>query len=265
MQTFVRVLFTLLLLAATPMPSTVSVLYAGSLVTPMEGPVASNLLRETNVRFSGEGRGSKALANFIRDGLRSPDVFISADDSLVDALAKRGLVASAVTFAGASMVLGYSPKTVHTAVFEQVAAGKRSLVDALKTPGLRLVRTDPQLDPKGARTIRAMHVLATPAEVSAILGPDDNPDQIVPEENLLVRLETGEADAGFLYSTEAIARKIPFVPLPGKAALTDEITYTLAIMKNAPHPEAAQRFAEFILKGDGRAILERAGIQYRTP
>ncbi len=265
MQTFARVLFTLLLLGATPMPSTVSVLYAGSLVTPMEGPVASDLLRETNVRFSGEGRGSKALANFIGDGLRSPDVFISADSSLVEDLTKRRLVASSVTFGNASMVVGYSPKSTYAAMFRQVRAGKRSLVDALKTPGLRIVRTDPQLDPKGARTIKAMHLLASPTDVTAILGPDENSDQIAPEETLLVRLETGEADVGFLYSTEAIARNIPSIPLPGKAALTDEITYTLAIMKNAPHPEAAQSFADFILKGDGRAILERAGIQYRTP
>ncbi|MDP9025800.1 MAG: extracellular solute-binding protein, partial [Candidatus Eremiobacteraeota bacterium] len=58
-------------------------------------------------------------------------------------------------------------------------------------------------------------------------------------------------------------RKLPAIALPGRAALSDEITYTLAIMKSAPHPEAAQRFADFILKGDGRAILESAGIHYR--
>lgn len=247
------------------MPSTVSVLYAGSLVTPMEGPVAAALLREDGLQFSGEGRGSKALANFIRDGLRRPDVFISADRSLVDDLAKRGLIASSVTFGSASMVVGYTERSRYTPLFREVAQGKRPLLDALRTPGLRIVRTDPQLDPKGARTIEAMHRLTDAATAAAILGPDDNPDQIVPEENLLVRLETGEADAGFLYSTEAIARKIPAIPLPGRSSLSDEITFTIAVMNNAPHPEAARRFTEFLLKGDGRAILERAGIHYTTP
>ncbi len=265
MRFFVPLLCTLLLLGVTPMPDSVSVLYAGSLVTPMEGPIAAALLREENLQFSGEGRGSKTLANFIRDGLRHPDVFISADSSLVDDLAKKGLVESSVTFGSASMVLGYSPKSTHAALFKSVAEGKTPLLNALRTPGLRIVRTDPQLDPKGARTIKAMHLLADPATVTAILGPDDNPAQIVPEENLLVRLETGEADLGFLYSTEAVARNVPAIPLPGKASLSEEITYTAAIMKSAPHPDAARRFVEFLVKGDGRAILERAGIHYRNP
>jgi ABC-type molybdate transport system substrate-binding protein len=51
--------------------------------------------------------------------------------------------------------------------------------------------------------------------------------------------------------------------LPGNAALTDRITYTLAIMKAAPHPQAAHAFADFVLSGPGRAILEKAGLIYR--
>ena len=33
-------------------------------------------------------------------------------------------------------------------------------------------------------------------------------------------------------------------------------------MKNAPHPDAAKAFADFILTGPGRAILEHAGLTY---
>jgi molybdate/tungstate transport system substrate-binding protein len=242
---------------------TVSVLYAGSLVTPMEGPVAQTLLSTQDVTFAGESGGSKKLANFIRDGLRSPDVFISADSKLVDQLAQRGLVASRITFGSGSMVLGYSPVSPKKSIFEAVAADRMPLVKALETPGLRIARTDPQLDPKGARTIEAMHLLTNDATVNAILGADENPTQIFPEESLLARLETGEADVGFLYSTEATARHIPAIPLPGKASLSGEITYTLAVMKAAPHPEAAQKFVDFILHGAGKRILEDAGVTYQ--
>jgi molybdate/tungstate transport system substrate-binding protein len=252
----------LLLLGAMPSGQTVSVLYAGSLVTPMEGPIAKSLLDRDGITFEGEPGGSDKLAHFIRDGLRTPDVFISADKSLVDQLAAQGLVASSVTFGSGTMVLGYSPVSPKRALFEAVAAGKEPLVDALQTPGLRIARTDPQLDPKGRRTIVAMHYLAGDALTAQILGPDENPAQIYPEESLLARLETGEADVGFLYSTEAISRHIPAIPLPGKASLSGEITYTLAVMKSAPHPQAAQQFAQFILQGDGRAILQSAGITY---
>ena len=67
---------------------------------------------------------------------------------------------------------------------------------------------------------------------------------------------------GFFYRTEAIARGLHFVPLPGAAALTDRITYTLAVMKDAPHPEQARAFEAFILSGEGREILEHAGLTY---
>jgi molybdate/tungstate transport system substrate-binding protein len=260
MRSLIILLSTLFLLAAAP-PQTVDVLYAGSLVTPMEGPIASGLAAQ-GITLAGEPGGSDKLANFIRDGLRSPDIFISADPRLTDKLQARGLLASSVTFGSGSMVLGYSPTSPHAALFKAVAAGKASLVAALETPGLRIARTDPQLDPKGARTIQAVRLLAGPAAEKRILGADANPDQIYPEESLLVRLETGEADVGFLYSTEAIARHVPFIPLPGKASLSGEITYTLAVMKAAPHPEAARRCADYLLHGGGRQILEAAGIRF---
>ena len=95
-----------------------------------------------------------------------------------------------------------------------------------------------------------------------ILGDDENPAQIFPEQDLLARVDTGQADVGFFYRTEAVARGYQFIPLPGKAALTDRIAYTLAVLKAAPHPDAARTFAEFILTGKGRAILEKAGVIY---
>ncbi|MDP9111837.1 MAG: substrate-binding domain-containing protein, partial [Candidatus Eremiobacteraeota bacterium] len=205
MRALAVLLSTLFLPGVSHEPATVSVLYAGSLVTPMEGPVADALLREDNIQFAGEGRGSTALAKLIIGNVKRPDIFISADARLIDDLRRSGLIASSETFGSASMVLGYSPRSPHRAVFDSVAAGRASLLDALQTKGLRISRTDPALDPKGARTIRAMHLLADPATVRSILGDDDNPAQIVPEENLLVRLETGESDVGFLYSTEATA------------------------------------------------------------
>ncbi len=233
----------------------VSVAYAGSLVTPMEGPIATALAARDRMRFIGEPRGSKAIANLILQGLRSPDVFISADRRDVARLAARGLVARAITFASASLVLGFAPTRHGRALYAAAKSGTRAAVlRVLRTPGLRIARTDPALDPKGARTIEALHMLG----LSPSLGV------VFPEEDLLVRLETGEADIGFLYSTEAVARKLAYVRLPGKASLSDKITYTLAILKHAPHPQAAERFAAFVLSGAGRRILEASGITYTT-
>lgn len=236
-----------------------SVLYAGSLVTQMEGPI-KDALRSRGIDFQGEPGGSKALAHLIDSGIKSPDVFISVNPSLVTGLGAK--VASATTFAGTSLGIGWSDKSKAASLFNNVVAGKTTLLNALSTPGLRIGRTDPKLDPKGAYTIEAMKMLAGEGGEHRILGDDDNAMQVFPEEDLLSRIDLGEADVGFFYRTEAIVRGLHFVALPGKASLSDKITYTLAIMKNAPHPAQARAFADFILTGAGKPILQKAGIDY---
>ncbi|HZV76709.1 MAG TPA: extracellular solute-binding protein [Candidatus Babeliales bacterium] len=240
----------------------VKVLYAGSLVTPMEGPIKT-ALRAQGIDFQGEPGGSKELANLILAGVRSPDVFISVDPALVAKLGSR--VASAHTFAGTSLGVAWAPNSRFTTLFDSVAAGQTTLRLALERSGLKIGRTDPQLDPKGAYTIEGMTIWLGREDERQILGDDENAAQIFPEQDLLARVETGQVDVGFFYKTEAIARGWRFIPLPGDAALTNKITYTLAIMKAAGHSAAAQTFADFILRWQGRAILERAGLTYFDP
>ena len=75
---------------------TVSVLYAGSLVTPMEGPIKTALAAK-GIDFQGQGAGSKMLANLIAAGAKNPDAFISVDPTLVTGRGSK--VAHASTFA----------------------------------------------------------------------------------------------------------------------------------------------------------------------
>lgn len=240
--------------------SVVSVLYAGSLVTPMEGPV-SDALRADGIQFAGEPGGSKKLANLIASGVRSPDVFISADPTIVAGLGVN--VGSSTIFARTTLGIAWSAKSRYSDVLEGVAAGRVPLLQALATQGLRIGRTDPLLDPKGVFTVNALKDIAGVKVERQLLGDDENPNQIFPEEDLLARVETGEIDVGFFYRTEAVARNYPYVPLPPSPA--SQVSYALAIMKNAPHPDAARSFATFILKGKGRDILEHAGLEYVTP
>lgn len=238
----------------------VTVLYAGSLVTPMEGPIKT-ALQQHGIDFRGQPGGSKELANLIIAGVRSPDVFISVDPKLVAKLGNR--VASATQFAGTSLGIAWAPHSRFASLFDSVLARQTTLRQALLRPGLNIGRTDPKLDPKGAYTIEGVTMWLGHDGERRLLGSDENPAQIFPEEDLLARLDTGQVDVGFFYQTEAVARGYHFIALPGGAALTDRITYTLAVMRAAPHPQAAQSFAAFILTGDGKAILERAGLTYR--
>ncbi|MHB8462038.1 MAG: extracellular solute-binding protein [Vulcanimicrobiaceae bacterium] len=260
LRSFIGTVLVLSLLGVTAAPRPVSVLYAGSLVTQMEGPIRA-AMRLQGIDVQGEPGGSKALANLIASGLRTPDVFISVDPSLVAGLGDR--VVFATTFASTQLGIGWTDHSRDAALFARVAAGKSSLLAALAIPGLRIGRTDPRIDPKGSYTIEGTRLLAGATGERELLGTDENPAQTFPEETLLARLETGEIDVGFFYRTEAVAKGLHFLPLPGKADLADKITYTLAILRNAPHPHAAQAFATFLIHGQGRAILKRAGLVYR--
>jgi molybdate/tungstate transport system substrate-binding protein len=243
-------------LAATQV---VSVLYAGSLVTPMEGPIKT-ALSQRGIEFQGQGGGSKMLANLISAGAKQPDIFISVDPKIVLGLGSK--VLDAETFASTSLGIGWSNSSKQAALFAGVAAGKTPILSALSTPGLKVGRTDPKLDPKGVYTIEAMTLLAGADGEKRILGDPENDAQIFPEEDLLARIDTGQADVGFFYRTEAVARGLNFVPLPGKASMRDKITYTIVDLRAAPHPDSAKRFEQFILNGPGKTILQSAGVEY---
>jgi molybdate/tungstate transport system substrate-binding protein len=244
--------------AAAP-PQTVSVLYAGSLVTPMEGPIAQTLARR-NVTFEGEARGSQALVNLVLAGLRKPDVVIVVGSDSLARVTRAGLVAQSWTLGSASLGLSWTQQSFYANRLATASPTQASLLALFQIPGLRIARTDPQLDPKGRYTVLAMKTLFASAREHAILGDDENPAQVFPEQDLLVRLEAGEADVGFVYSTEARARHFPFIALPGRASMSDEIRFYVAVMKRAPHPAAARTFANFLLHGEGRTILRAAGL-----
>ncbi len=227
----------------------------------MEGPIAEALRTAGGLQFNGEPGGSKKLANLIESGVRSPDVFISADPTIVSGLGSN--VASSTIFARTSLGIAWSAKSRYHELLQRVAAGSVPLLQALSTQGLRIGRTDPLLDPKGVFTVNAIKEIAGVKFERRLLGDDENPSQIFPEEDLLARVETGEIDAGFFYHTEAIARGYVFVALPPSPS--SQVSYALAIMRNAPHMDAARAFATFILKGKGRRILEHAGLEYIAP
>jgi molybdate/tungstate transport system substrate-binding protein len=235
-----------ILLAVVPDKPTVSVIYAASIARVMEGPIRSGFERSTGFGYEGEARGSKAIVQLIVAGLRSPDVFISADPSLYPGLR---------AFGRSALVIGYAPDARFAAELDAAAIGKRSLASVLRLPGLRVGRTDPQLDPKGARTLIALRALGIPAGGDA---------EVFPEEDLLARVESGQADCGFFYATETTVAGLRSIALPNGLGSRADIaaTYAIVAMPHAPHPSAAKGFVAYVLTGYGRKALESAGITY---
>jgi molybdate/tungstate transport system substrate-binding protein len=253
----------LLLASATARAETqtVSVLYAGSLVNLMEHGIGPAFSKATGSTFQGFAGGSNGIANQIKGQLRRGDVFISANPKVNDDLtgdANGAWVSWYVNFARSPLVIGYSPSSRFAADLKS-----RPWYEVLQEPGIRIGRTDPKLDPKGALTVRlldqAEQVYKLPGISKKILGTPDNPEQVRPEENLVGSLQSGQIDVGFFYSTETFDLKIPEIPLPTE--VTPSANYTVTVLRNAPNPEAAIKFVVFLFEPQGRDIMARHGLQ----
>lgn len=250
--------------------SSVDVAYAGSLVTPMESTIGAAFMRSCSCTYHGEGKGSVALTNLIVSGLRNPDVFISADPRLLEGLlsakAHPPLISWYARFGRARMVLGYSPRSHFAPYFARAARGELSIAAVLKTRGLRIGRTDPKLDPKGYRSVLVMRRLSRhfhDAALSMLLESPKAAGQVFPEEDLLVRLESGDLDVAFLYSTESESRHIPALEFPLDSNVG--VDYAITVLDHAPNKLGAAAFVRFILKGPGRSALQQAGLSLFKP
>jgi molybdate/tungstate transport system substrate-binding protein len=240
---------------------TVNVLYAGSLVNLMERGIGPAFDRAGVDRFQGYAGGSKLLANQIKGRLRRGDVFISAvpqvNRSLMGA-ANGGWVLWYIAFAQSPLVIGYNAGSRFAADFKS-----KPWYEVLSEPGIRIGRTDPKLDPKGALTIALMQkaeaFYKTPGLTQRALGAAENPAQVLPEETLVGQLQSGQLDAGFFYSIETAEAKIPSVELP--AAIAPKAVYTVTILSGAPNAAGAARFVAFLLGGDGQDLMKAHGME----
>ena len=243
----------------------VSVLYAGSLVNLMEHGIGPAFDAATRYRFQGVAGGSVAIAHEIKDRLRRADVFISATpqvNALLTGQANGDWVCWYATFAESPLVIGYSTRSAFAARFKETP-----WYDVMAVPGFRLGRTDPALDPKGKLTLefidRAARYYRRPDLRQTVLGSVDNPNQVFPEETLVGRLQTGQLDAGFFYTIEAVEARIPYMSLP--AAIAPKAEYTVAILRAAPNGPGARTFVRFLLGSPGGALLAEHGLAVLHP
>jgi molybdate/tungstate transport system substrate-binding protein len=251
----------LLLQASTAFAAgTVSVLYAGSLVNLMEHGIGPAFDKATGDTFQGFAGGSNLLANQIKGKLRRGDVFISANPKVNDDLmgSQNGdWVTWYISFAHSPLVIGYNPQSRFAADFKT-----KSWYQVLMEPGIRIGRTDPKLDPKGKLTVTLMQqaqtAYAIPDLSQKVLGAPDNPAQVLPEETLVGRLQSGQLDVGFFYSTETSDAKIPAVTLPADVA--PKAVYTVTILRDGANPTGADRFVSFLLGSNGQNLMKEHGL-----
>jgi molybdate transport system substrate-binding protein len=238
----------------------VDVLYAGSLVGLMQNQIGPAFQKATGYSVSGISAGSKDLASEIKGKVHVGDVFISASPKVNASLegSKNGdWVNWYLTFASSGLVLGYNPNSKFANDLKT-----KPWYEAITEPGIRVGFTDPATDPKGELVAEALSGTAKSKSMPALNTLAADKSDVYPEETLVGRLQSGQLDAGFFYTIEANAAKIPTVPLTG----TDlKATYTITILNNAPDQAGAEAFVSYLLGPDGLATLTQNGFKLTTP
>ena len=175
------------------------------------------------------------------------DVFASAGDAQMDALEKLGLIDTATR-----------SEIVRNRLVVIVPAGSQelaSLSDLTRDGVKRISAGNPKTVPAGQYTEQTLQK----ANILDILRP-----RLVFGEDVRQVLDyvaRGEADAGFVYSTDAkIAGDKVRVALTVAEELHDPIIYPMAVIKDTKQPEAARRFAEFARSAEAREILQKYGF-----
>jgi molybdate transport system substrate-binding protein len=184
--------------------------------------------------------GSDQLAAQIEQG-DPADVFAAASSKYPQQLQGEHLLGQTSNFATNTLVLAVPPDN---------PAGITSVT---KLGSAKLIVGDPAV-PVGAYT----------ATVLANLGIDPGSLNIVSREqkttDIVAKLELGEADAGFIYTSDAktAGNKLKVIPLPAAAQAT--AIYPIGIVTGSANAKAAQQWIDLVLSTAGQRVLTDDGF-----
>lgn len=196
------------------------------------------------VRFNLGGSGT--LARQIKEGAPA-DVFFSADELKMDDLAAAGLIVPETRCTLLS-------NTLVIVVAADGGANVAQPADLQNSVVRRIALGEPRTVPAG---IYAREYLQKAGLWEAVST------KVIPLENVraaLAAVESGNADAGIVYRTDAliskrvrIAFEVPVDDGPG-------IAYPVAVMRDAVHAEAAARFVAYLQSTEAMDVFRKAGF-----
>lgn len=78
--------------------------------------------------------------------------------------------------------------------------------------------------------------------------------------SVLAKVTEGEADAGIVYTTDAVAAGDQVASLPIPHAKQEITTYPIATLKQSEDSTLAQQFVDLVLSQQGQQVLQQAGF-----
>ncbi len=280
--------------SASATPELANIASAGSLQLLMDKYLGPPFIKATGDEYQNISAGSDGLAQEIVAGEITPNVFVPIGAAPMQVLEPK-FTSWAVSFASSPIVVAYNPKGPHAAELKKISQGKlpiKDLFTLLATPGFKLGRTDPNVDPQGQGFIMMVHLAQKDLGISAAtaaadLGGSNPTSQIFSETGLEPTLQAGELDAASAYLPQAVQLGLPYVKLPAEidfgdpsdVASYESASLTLsdgqvvkgslldleASVLKGTDPGAATAFVKFLLGSKARGIMKRLGYQLLPP
>lgn len=238
-----------------------------------------------DIRILLEPAGSLVCARKITELKKPCDIIASADYFVINELLIPGYTKWSIRFATNEIVIAYGEKSKYSSEINS-----DNWTDILLRDDVIYSRSDPDADPCGYRTVFTI-MLAEKLYGKQGLTEKmllKNKDFIRPQEvDLVALIESNAIDYMFQYKSIAIQHGLKSLELPddinlsepskaeiyksvsldvtGKGPGTkitmtgDYINYSISVLDNAPHKDAAMDFLCFILSKEGLEIFSRNG------
>jgi molybdate transport system substrate-binding protein len=172
------------------------------------------------------------------------DVFASATTTIPAMLYAQGLVEKPVNFTRNTLVI---------VVPKSDPAGIENIYDLTK-PGVTIDVANAAV-PVGAYTLQILKQmnLTTPILPNVVSQETD-------VRSVLTKVALGQADAGFVYATDAktVPGQVRVIKVPAWAQ--PKVTYAMAVVTKSPNQAAAQAFVKEVLSKAGQAKLLAYGF-----
>ena len=187
--------------------------------------------------------GSNALATQITNGAPA-DVFASANTTIPAQLFGRGLVDKPVNFTRNTLVI---------VVPKSNPANIKNVYDLAKS-GTKIVVANSAV-PVGSYTLQILKNMNLSSKVTPNFVSQETDVREV-----LAKVALGQADAGFVYSTDAqtVPDKVTVIKMPAWAQ--PKITYAMAVVSKSQNKADAQAFIDKVLSKAGQAQMLKYGF-----
>jgi molybdate transport system substrate-binding protein len=205
---------------------------------------------DSTVRIQATYDSSSRLRTQIEQGAPA-DLYLSADLANLSFLIDSGVTHGAsAAFAGNRLVLVVPTASTTVEAWTDLA-----------NPGVRIVAAN-QFVPVTTYADQLLKLLAAERNAPAEFASTYRANVVSREDNVrsvLAKVELGEADAGFVYATDArTSTRVRVLPLPASASV--EVMYLGVVLSEGRRGDAAAAFLAWLSTEQGAAILEARGF-----